>query len=101
MKHSPTVKSPPEEGDKLRVRRRFALRLSLIALAGFLLRLYVAWELSRINGGVNNLVCPAVSTDMATYMDLARRIASGSYSGVFYYQPFYYTVFLPLIYTLF
>ena len=98
MKHSPTVKSPPEEGDKLRVRRRFALRLSLIALAGFLLRLYVAWELSRINGGANNLVCPAVSTDMATYMDLARRIASGSYSGVFYYQPFYYTVFLPLIY---
>ena len=36
----------------------------------------------------------------ATYIDLARKIVAGTYSGEFYYQPFYYAVFLPLIYLL-
>jgi len=43
---------------------------------------------------------PAVVTDMATYRRLALEIAHGQIPSHFYYQPFYYAVFLPAIYAL-
>ena len=72
----------------------------LVAIAvaiGVGLRLCVALELFAANGGVNNMRSPAKVTDMATYIDLAGKIVSGEFRQEFYYQPFYYAVFLPLI----
>lgn len=78
-------------------RRRFLWCVAAAVLIGVGLRLWVACDLAAMNDGVNNMLSPAKVTDMATYIDLADKIASGTYSGVFYYQPFYYVVFLPLI----
>ena len=72
--------------------------LLLTALIAFVLRLFVSSELGAINGGYNSVYTPSKLTDLATYMDLAQQIVKGQYSGVFYYQPFYYAVFLPVIY---
>ena len=76
--------------------------LMLVAMAGLalLLRLGVWAELGAVNGGRNSLYTPSVFTDLATYMKLGREIAAGEYSGPFYYQPFYYAVFLPVCYWL-
>lgn len=80
-------------------RRKFPawFYLLLIAGAGFLLRLGVSFELAGINGGRNSVFTPSPLSDLHTYMKLAREIAEGTFSGEFYYQPFYYAVFLPAI----
>ena len=101
MKRHPVKNAPPEKrGIPHLSRRRFLLLLGTIAVLGAILRLVVAFEFSKINGGANNLLSPSKVTDMATYIDLAHQIVSGTYSGEFYYQPFYYAVFLPLVYLL-
>lgn len=58
--------------------------------------------------GVCLQLCPApfvaqpnVVTDMATYRRIALEIAHGDIPSHFYYQPFYYAVFLPAVYTVF
>lgn len=78
----------------------FLRGLLLIAAAAFLLRLGVSWELAAINGGHNSVFTPSQLTDLATYMRLGREMAEFRYSGEFYYQPFYYAVFLPAAYLL-
>ena len=79
-------------------RRFFITSLWMIAAGAFLLRLGVAFELSQINGGVNNMLCPPSVSDLHTYIKLGQEIARGSFPKEFYYQPFYYAVFLPVIY---
>ena len=73
----------------------------LVAIAvviGVGLRLCVALEIFASNGGVNNMrLPPNPNTDMATYVKLADEVRTGNFDGPFYYQPFYYAVFLPLI----
>ena len=77
----------------------FFLKLLIaITIFALILRLLVAWEISSINGGINSMFTPAKTTDLATYMDLAKEVASGNFKGSFYYQPFYYAVFLAGIY---
>jgi 4-amino-4-deoxy-L-arabinose transferase-like glycosyltransferase len=77
----------------------FFLKLLIaITIFALILRLLVAWEISSINGGINSMFTPAKTTDLATYMDLAKEVASGNFKGSFYYQPFYYAVFLASIY---
>lgn len=76
----------------------FLLYLFLIALAALALRLGVCWELASINQGHNSVFTPSKLSDLATYMQLGRDMATGQYQGEFYYQPFYYAVFLPIIY---
>ncbi len=71
-----------------------------IAAAGVILRLLVAQELGSVNGGFNSVYTPSKLSDLATYMTLAHDIAAFRYSGEFYYQPFYYAVFLPVLYWL-
>ena len=79
--------------------QRFFIQLLLgTALLGFLLRLGVAWEFSAINGGFNNMLNPPQASDLHTYIKLGQEIARGIFPKEFYYQPFYYAVFLPLIY---
>lgn len=76
---------------------KFVSLLFTAAAAAFLLRLFAAYELGSINNGINSVFTPSRATDLCTYMRLAEEIATGKYKGVFYYQPFYYAVFLPLI----
>ncbi len=78
----------------------FLLWLIGIAVAALLLRLGVSMELSAIAEGRNSVFTPSRYTDLATYMQLARDMAAGRYQGEFYYQPFYYAVFLPGCYLL-
>ncbi len=76
----------------------FLSTLLLIAAAAFLLRIGVSAELAAIDGGRNSVFAPSQLTDLATYMRLGREMAEFRYSGEFYYQPFYYAVFLPAAY---
>ena len=77
--------------------RNFKLLLGLIGLGAFLLRLAVARELAAVNGGVNSVFAPSPATDLHTYMRLAESVFSGNFHELFYYQPFYYAVFLPAV----
>ena len=91
------IKAVPEVN-----RDGFFLKLLIaVTVVAFILRLLVSWEISGINNGINSMFTPAKTTDLATYMDLAKEVASGKFSGSFYYQPFYYAVFLAGIYLLF
>ena len=76
--------------------RRFLGWLALIALIALLLRLGVCLELSQRPA----VVSPHPATDMATYKTLAIDILHGNIPPSFYYQPFYYAVFLPLVFAL-
>lgn len=69
------------------------LFLCLIVFLAFLLRLAVSWELAANDPAVAN---PSNITDMKSYLLLADGILRGNFPAQFYYQPFYYAVFLPL-----
>lgn len=77
--------------------RKFYLCLGLIAIVALLLRLLVGFELAFANNGLNSVVVPSMQTDMATYWEISGRIVAGAFRDEFYYQPFYYAIFLPLI----
>ena len=57
-----------------------------------MLRLAVSYELIRNDPATG---APSAITDMKTYLDLADGILKGIFPKNFYYQPFYYAVFLP------
>lgn len=86
----------PQKAESGLTARRFGWSLGLVTFAAFLLRLGVSMELSAIDGGFNSVYFPGKATDIATYLQLGREIAAGQWPKTFYYQPFYYTVFLPL-----
>jgi 4-amino-4-deoxy-L-arabinose transferase-like glycosyltransferase len=85
-------KQTPRHGQ--RTTRAFLLALAGIALLALALRLLVCMQLCPLPFVVE----PSVVTDMATYRRLALEIARGEFPTYYYYQPFYYAVFLPLIY---
>jgi len=68
--------------------------LLAITLFGFLLRVQVCRELA-VND--KQVASPSKFTDMYTYKLYSEQILKGEYKRDFYYQPFYYAVFLPLI----
>ncbi len=74
--------------------RRFLLWLGGIAFVALALRFVVCLELS----GHPSVRSPWQGTDMATYKRLAAEIAEGRFPDHYYYQPFYYSVFLPVLY---
>lgn len=72
--------------------RRFLLWLGVITGLALILRALLCLSLFD-----STLVQkPPVVTDMATYLRLAREIRAGQWPAYFDYQPFYYTIFLPL-----
>jgi len=73
--------------------RRFYAVLSAVVLLSFLLRAVVSIQLYD-TAVVQH---PSVVTDMATYQRLASDIRAGRWPAIYDYQPFYYTVFLPLV----
>ncbi|MDD3117601.1 MAG: glycosyltransferase family 39 protein, partial [Victivallales bacterium] len=77
--------------------KRFYWILGLLTVAALVLRLAVGFELAHANGGHNPVVAPSPLTDMAIYQSNSDMVARGEYQGEFYFQPFYYAVFLPLI----
>ena len=89
---------------KYLMNKKFILLLIGIALVALALRLGTAYDLQTANGGRNAVNMPSPYTDMATYKRLAELISQGDFHDPFYlnnchkYQPFYNSVFLPLIY---
>ncbi|MBO4511407.1 MAG: glycosyltransferase family 39 protein [Victivallales bacterium] len=72
--------------------RNFSWVLLGIVLLAFALRVGVCIELS----GIEAVVKPEYKSDMDNYLQLMRRIWAGNWPDHFEYQPFYYTVFLPI-----
>ena len=76
-------------------RKSNAVIIAAIVLAALCLRVLASVQLARINGGMNPVYLPSPLTDMATYWELSGRILSGDFATeYFYYQPFYYAVWL-------
>lgn len=71
----------------------FKCLLFLIVFGAFLFRCIVAFQLIAADPAA---YAPSSITDMATYCALADAVLSGNLPDTFYYQPFYYSVFLPL-----
>lgn len=67
--------------------------LPFIALIAFGIRFAVSCQLIAADPAAS---APSAITDMRTYMDIADQILKGCLPQTFYYQPFYYAVFLPL-----
>ncbi len=80
------------------MRKYFYCWAGLIVLFALLLRLMVARDLLAEDPQV---VEPSVYSDMHTYKKYSEEIVRGEYKGEFYYQPFYYVAFLPLVKGLF
>ena len=81
-------------------RGRFLCILGGIVLVALVLRLAVSAQLLNGYWPVRN---PARDTDTGHYQYLAGQVLDGKYdySQGFYFQPFYYTVYLPVVYTVF
>ena len=74
-------------------RRRWLLLIWGAGLLALALRLFTAWEIAR-GEFASSIFMPSKFTDLRTYMLLAQQVAEGTFEGPFYYQPFYYSVFL-------
>ena len=74
-------------------RKKFYMILGILTLLGMVLRLIVSFQLLKNDSFA---FAPPGVTDIATYHKLSDEICRGEFPEFFYYQPFYYTVFLPL-----
>lgn len=72
----------------------FIKSLWIITFIALVLRLVSAWEMSIAADGINNVLVPLPTSDLATYMKLGRECAAGQFPETFYYQPYFYAVFL-------
>ncbi|HBM16802.1 MAG TPA: hypothetical protein DD381_10735 [Lentisphaeria bacterium] len=75
-------------------KNHYIIFLTLIVIAGLILRVIVSHELLLSDP---NVLHPSELTDMAVYKKFALMFFHGNYNQPFEFQPFYYTVFLPLI----
>ena len=74
-------------------RKKFYIILGIFTFLGLLFRLIVSAQLLKNDPFA---FAPSSDTDMATYHTLSDAICKGDFPKVFYYQPYYYSVFLPL-----
>ena len=89
--------SAPDSGKAFLQRRdvkTFFLPLALIALAAVLLHIIMTVQVVATDPFAFD---PPDVTDMATYHALSRGILNGVFPAEFVYQPFYYSVFLPVV----
>lgn len=75
-------------------KKTFYLFLFLFVIIAFLVRLLILYNFLSFDTSV---LQPRSTTDMETYIRLGKTFAKGEYDQVFKYQPFYYTVFIPII----
>lgn len=72
---------------------RFLAALTCLTALALAVRILVCHHLRAVPA-----VCsPPDGTDMETYFTYARDILAGRFPEYYYYQPFYYAVFLPLV----
>lgn len=69
--------------------------LIAIAVSGTLIRFLVSRQLLHNDPAT---FAPMRESDMATYIEIARNILQGKLPETFYYQPLYYSLFLPFCY---
>ena len=74
---------------------KFQIVLFVIAVLGLMIRLYISHEIFSVD---KLSASPPSYTDMYTYQQLSLQFFGGTFDKSFYYQPFYYTVFLPCVY---
>ena len=89
--------SAPDSGKAFLQRRdvkTFFLPLALIALAAVLLHIIMTVQVVATDPFAFD---PPDVTDMATYHALSHGILNGVFPAEFVYQPFYYSVFLPVV----
>jgi len=86
-------KSPDKTGPQI-MKKHFFPVLIIISCLAFLLRIEVCRELLQKDVQVSR---PSAVTDMATYKTMSEQIAKGGFNEEYYYQPFYYAVFLAAI----
>ena len=91
MKKSPPVQvaMSPLSG------RRWLFVIYAAMIVALLWRLIAAYQIAHGEFAAT-IFAPHKATDLRTYMELSRQVAAGEFSGPFYYQPFYYSVFLVL-----
>lgn len=73
---------------------KFLVTIAFIAFIAFIIRMVVSAQLITNDAAVT---APLDVTDMATYHTLSNGILYGIFPENFYYQPFYYSVFLPVV----
>ncbi|MBR5838451.1 MAG: glycosyltransferase family 39 protein, partial [Victivallales bacterium] len=72
--------------------KRFIIYLLAITALAIAVRVIICIQLFNAPDVQN----PNVQTDMATYLTMAKDIMKGKWPDHYDYQPFYYTVFLPI-----
>ncbi len=80
------------------LRRMLIPALAALVAVGVLIRLQVCRELLAADVQVAR---PSGLTDMHTYKVMSEQLLRGEFEGEFYYQPFYYAVFLTTLKRLF
>lgn len=75
--------------------RKFYIFLICISVLAFIVRYWASAEIYNSSSLSSN---PLMGTDMQTYKILSQAVFKGNFNKSFYYQPFYYSVFLPGIY---
>ena len=72
----------------------FTKILFIISILSFFLRLYISLHMISLT---TSILLPPSTLDSGVYLTLSNDILSGSYKGAYYFQPFYYAVFLPIV----
>ncbi|MCM8535703.1 MAG: glycosyltransferase family 39 protein [Lentisphaeraceae bacterium] len=81
--------------------KKFWVILIAITIVALGIRLLAGWQMYNNVPGVTE---PIPETDMHTYLKYAEQFNTGSYTdfdGAYYYQPFYYAVFLNILFAMF
>lgn len=81
--------------------KKYFIILAVISLMALALRLIAGWQMYKTVPAVYD---PSSQTDMHTYLQYGKEFAEGTYNahgGAYYYQPFYYAVFLRFLFTIF
>ena len=98
MKPKAKAARVPSSGSRDFPRRRnvktFYLPLAILALTATVLRIVMTAQVVATDPFAYD---PPAVTDMATYHTLSRGILNGHFPAEFVYQPFYYSVFLPVV----
>ena len=82
--------------------KKYLLILGAISILALTLRLIAGFQMSNLPN--SQVVRPGSQTDMFTYLKYAHQLTTGTYSdfdGSYYYQPFYYAVFLRFLFSVF
>ena len=81
--------------------KKYFIIISVISIMALALRLIAGWQMYK---SVPAVFDPSDQTDMHTYLEYGKQFADGTYNshdGAYYYQPFYYAVFLRALFTIF